>query len=825
MHTRHSRRVSQPSPDDSHTPHDRTHSEQPLPESATQLTPKRVMMLSRQVGNQAVGRLLSRQNTTRRIQRWGPPDEEVEERVDPFENVDQALIDFTKAFNKEFKPIRSVIRKGVVVPKKPQAPNTLPITESPTLKLDATDLDPFMLEHLFTDGQRRKLMDYFQTNMIPNRLFNGDDIGNTNANQRIVIAAHIIANGEYKAGSFEQEVHARFCGHWAQIVWAYAGATPASHLSKGIAGNFDHAGNIVLGSWATRYEQPFYSRYTKDLPDQEEPAFGEDGGLGPIAPDSKHFEAYMKALEKGKTKGRFPGKTMEQINTLQPGDWIYIYNANAAGNHSVIFVDWVDDTQTVDDKVPEAQKVKYRRARIYDQGDPDYTGGGRVTTLGNAYYRGDVKINPVVFISRVSANANPAQSVDDLLPSATDPDSLGAKMVRKAEKANIAFADTINKREKRKGTNRIVDLDAILRHMQEVNKGRIEKIAHRLTPGQFALLMEANGPINDQEASDPTKPDEVNNSTTLETVIFLYQRLKELAHNVDVYEDNLRKSAEKKDVEHANYESEMATLDAYLADLEASMNVVHAEIDSLQAEYALFDLGDDVKALKAEYRRLKRKYPKKEYPADHPNRDEIDLRDEVYEEWQSRQEFNDSKHAKEMRKQLQGQIDAAKRKLNKPVQVQTLDDRVSYLEEQLAMIDHSELVAEREKYYKALAKEFPKRKFPVHAERDAAEEDWKSLQAVQNSKEMKSLRRDLNAQLKDLRAKQRMGAKSLQKNLNKRKGEIGGSNEPYILVHPGNNRTNQLKVKLTGKLEDVFDAKKIRADFMKPDDRDLSQQQ
>ncbi len=100
----------------------------------------------------------------------------------------------------------------------------------------------------FTPVQIHLLSQYLDSRVIPERLFNGDETNLLDAGQRIVISAHILANGVYDPGFRLQQVHARMCFHWAHLVYHYAGVTPPSGpLTVGVMGTTDPTGQVVLG--------------------------------------------------------------------------------------------------------------------------------------------------------------------------------------------------------------------------------------------------------------------------------------------------------------------------------------------------------------------------------------------------------------------------------------------------------------------------------------------------------------------------------------------------------------------------------------------------
>lgn len=595
----------------------------------SQLSPQDVIMMSRLYGNHMVGQIIQRKLPTTSIQRWGE-----DEVCDPYEAVESGLLKFTEDFNRVFKDILHVFRDGHSIPKKNEAATIGPLYEpSPSLDITVGDIDPFTLEFLFTESQRQKLTHFMQgePGFIPDRLFNGDSIGRTTVNQRLLMSAHILANGTYMPGSFEQRVHARYCGHWAHIVYHYAGATPASNLAKGVAGNLDHSGNIVLGSWATKYEQPYFAKNEKDLPDVEQPAMENGtGGLGPIPEGTAHASAAEKAAANGKTLGRRRGAPMSEIESIQPGDWIWYYNANGSGNHSVIFAEWEDGSvKTI--QLGEGRELKYKSAWVYSQGSPKQGGKRHKAKLGTAFYQiGEYdKVVPVTFISRVSEDANPATTIDELLPPGT-----------KGEARNLAFLEKIARRNRKKGL--IVNVEKIMNHLQEENRGHIADIEHRLTPRQKKLLEDAN------------------NEEDLERRIMLTQRLRELANNVDVYETNMENTfSDKLDEKHREVTEE---INPRINEISMQLQEMDMLEDSLDEQIAAEQLKLDEANIAAKRYGLQMKVKElKRLPEGHPDRDLIPGLKSQIKDYQAEEKKTPKKERRDKVKAIKAEI----RKLQK----------------------------------------------------------------------------------------------------------------------------------------------------------------
>jgi hypothetical protein len=408
---------------------------------------------------------------------------------------------FTKGFNSEFKSILHVFGT-------PLNPSDKMIGVD---QQSGTGLDMSTLKQLFTVKQRDQLNNFFATKKIPDRLFNGDEIGNTTAQQRLMIAARILSVGTYYPGSFEQRVHARMCFHWLNIVHHYAGVT-SGPLNKGIMGNFDHAGNLVFGMGDNK--DVFMG---SKVPASELPAT-QQGDVGPIPTDSKQKEAMDKA-DPGKADKFHRRRTLpfEELDKIQPGDWIWYYNANASdsGSHSVIFSRWASGTQTVKD-------IRYRTAIAFSQPHPEDGGKEHPMRLGEQYYNeGDFKyppITPVTYISRVAASAHNARTVEELLPMIKNKDILDSK--------NKVF---LEQAAKTATTNKHINVPMLKAMLQTENTGIISYLHSHLSSGQRALLAEAN------------------KSTDLETLVRLTEKLRTFKHNTAIYEANMKDTYESKD--------------------------------------------------------------------------------------------------------------------------------------------------------------------------------------------------------------------------------------------------------------------------------------
>ncbi|MCY1020042.1 eCIS core domain-containing protein [Pyxidicoccus sp. MSG2] len=475
------------------------------------------------------------------------------------------------------------------------------------------------LEALFTDTQRQKLQDFILTRRIPDRLFNGSDRGATTAQQRLLLSAHILANGIYRPGSFDQRVHAQFCFHWVQIVHHYAGATPpGSGFAGGVMGSFDPLGAAVFNTGRSidvanpkRVSRP-------DLPTEESPGVVEmppscghgqegagkegsptPGGLGPLHEGTPQAEAAAKAEAENPGKGaryyRQPHLPFEKFSEFQTGDWLYLYNGNSSegGGHSVIFSHW----ETGKDLVKTPPGARYRVAIVWSQPRPDVGGVRHKANLGDRFVPNPANnlapfVTPVTFVSRVTPDTGPATTAAEMLPGRT-----GAAATKLA-KDNADFIQ----RKKLKGP---VNRKKLTTWLQTRNESFLVSLGNHLDPGQRAVLRA------------------VNRGDDLEALVRLYQRLRTLSANARLLDANTRAYNAKLDPKHKkaqeNKEAEVATATR-------NLRAVDVEIESVESDPRLNDptLARELEATAAE---LQREISRLK---DGPERDELKMRREHY---------------------------------------------------------------------------------------------------------------------------------------------------------------------------------------------------
>lgn len=450
------------------------------------------------------------------------------------------------------------------------------------------------LQALFTDKQRTQLLDFFQTNQIPERLFNGDEQGGATAPQRILLSAEILANGVYAPGSFEQRVHAKNCGHWVQTVQNYAGVTANSGAnSDSLNGNFDLQGNVIMGADMGRPEGYTGKRVSIDqLPSQESERIGpiyENTAHGIEAAKRAQRVAEMEAAaaqaeEAGKEAGKKSKKPItpfrcehlpfDQFGLVQPGDWLYIYNANGSGNHSVIFSRWASEEKEIDG-------VRYRKAVTFDQNSPKDGGEEHLLNLGQQFHStGEIKISPITLVSKVNPEARPAETIDELLPTYGSKEGL-------IEEKNLKFIQSIEKKQGGK-----VNQELLFQLLAKENSDHIAFLGDRLTDGQRKLLEAANS------------------TQDLETLVRLTQRLRQLHENAVLLAENQTKIYESKlngqyDELIAAYEAKEAEVNTVLEPLYQEKGPWEEALIALTEQKDALDTSSELKRARKRLKQVK----------------------------------------------------------------------------------------------------------------------------------------------------------------------------------------------------------------------------
>lgn len=418
------------------------------------------------------------------------------------------------------------------------------------------------LWHLFTPAQREKLADFMVTRRIPERLFNGaDNMGRANAQQRILISAYIITHGTYRPGSFEQRIHARYCGHWVQIVHQYAGVTPASGswpeglAGRGVMGSFDPMGVPVLGAGQAETIFGGVRASAEDLPIPE--------GTGHARTREREEEQLADDPTARRRVHRRTQFGMERFDELHAGDWLYLYNANesATGQHSVIFSRW--------GRAGELEGTSYRRAIIFNQPRPESGGREQTILLGDRFtpsqranaeqgipYR--PQIDAITLVVRVPSTARPASTPAELLPSVS------------STRAEIAGENNRYIREQERRLGRTVDRNRLKQWLRNENMRFIASLWGLMTANERALLTEAN------------------RSTQIEDLVRLYQRLRALSINAARAEQSRRSTfGERLSTRHAEAQARLDELQERagpeVAAIEARLSTLRARVIELES--------------------------------------------------------------------------------------------------------------------------------------------------------------------------------------------------------------------------------------------------
>ncbi|TNE86034.1 MAG: hypothetical protein EP330_24170 [Deltaproteobacteria bacterium] len=331
------------------------------------------------------------------------------------------------------------------------------------------------LDRLFTPTQQELLAGFCDTHIIPDRLFNGDEVGGSTAPQRLMLSAHILATGNYRPGSFAQAVHARMCGHWVNLVNHYAGVSAANRV--GIRESFDHTGRLTMSVGEDENEAG-----------ESELGVARQGVFDGIS--RRHRRTEEQAIADGEAASehvafRCENLPMDQLDSLTPGDWLYVFNDNGrdgqrhgGGNHSIIFSRYGSDWRHNDEGKP------YRIILCMSQISPSAGGREETRFIGPHYgFVGNERITPITSVTRPSQGARPVRNADELAA------ALGTGAEARRNQAFIA-------RFMRRRSGRF-DYDALARDLRTENEAMIDEIGQgldgqRMTPMQRAAFTELN---------------------------------------------------------------------------------------------------------------------------------------------------------------------------------------------------------------------------------------------------------------------------------------------------------------------------------------------
>ncbi|HUQ01927.1 MAG TPA: DUF4157 domain-containing protein [Kofleriaceae bacterium] len=468
------------------------------------------------------------------------------------------LEQFALHFNQEFRAQLHVFAEGDAATE-PAAERGDDIASSPDLSgASGPPVSAERLGRLFTATQRTKLETYISGgHEIPERLFNGDDIGTATAQQRILMAGHILANGHYSPGGFEQSVHARMCGHWVNLVNHYAGCSTS--LGAGVREEFDHEGHLSM----TVAESP-----TGDPTRASRDSLGAGEGIGgrTDAPEERNADFILSGLE------------WDHFGTVQSGDWLWVYNdcGPGGGNHSVIFSRWLTGEQ----RSPSGNR--YRRALTMSQTSPDAGGVEEPRLLGERFEtveRGHV--TPIVHVERVDPTTRPLQTAEDLIA------VLGSG-TEAADNARFIQQHT-------RGASGTFNWQALTEHIQRENETKIAAIAERMTEHQRTAFREVNR--GGSGGDDP----ELTGEALVPRLVRLNERLTALAANAtalgEATERNVATARGRREERAEGTAERREALEARIAALEETIAAANERLAPLTAAYDEFE--SDSEALHA----------------------------------------------------------------------------------------------------------------------------------------------------------------------------------------------------------------------------------
>lgn len=471
------------------------------------------------------------------------------------------LEQFALHFNQEFRAQLHVFAEGEAATE-PAAERGDDIVSSPDLSgASGPPVSAERLGRLFTATQRTKLDTYITGgHEIPERLFNGDDLGTASAQQRILLSGHILANGHYQPGGFEQSVHARMCGHWVNLVNHYAGCSTS--LGSGVREEFDHAGNLSMTVEETAAGDP--ARASRDSL-----GVGEGIGSRTDAPEGRRADFVLSGLE------------WDHFSTIQSGDWLWVYNdcGPGGGNHSVIFSRWLTGEQ------PTATGNRFRRALTMSQTSPDAGGIEEARLLGERFETlpNNTHVTPITHIERVDPSTRPLQTAEDLIAVLGSGDEATA---------NARFVE-----QRTRGASGTFNWQALTQFIQRENEAKIVVLEPRMTEHQRAAFRAVNR--GESGGDDPA----LTGEALVPRLVRLNERLTVLAENATALgeatehavatarsrrEERAESTAERREPLEARIrelEETIASAQARLAPLEAAAEEFESASAELRALY------------------------------------------------------------------------------------------------------------------------------------------------------------------------------------------------------------------------------------------------
>ncbi|MFT3691958.1 MAG: hypothetical protein QM831_02370 [Kofleriaceae bacterium] len=276
----------------------------------------------------------------------------------------------------------------------------------------------------FTGAQIAQLTQFFNDNVVPPNLFHTANQPMLTAQKRILLGGVILSGGKLPAEMnsdnnksrdgakdkngkvtkpTDDRLHAENCGHWASQVYLYAGVNENGYNASAKTYNTDSGGESHVANGVADPSNPFAFTGAKD------PNLPLEGKQADAAGKSDKPEAYYRNKE----------ANMDQINQLQPGDWIYIYNANAdfSGGHSEIFNGWDGEQTSKTDK--SGTEVVYRTAHVMSQRNVGAGGEVHKQYIG-PQFSAELNVATLTAVQRVTADSGELTDLNQIVSASTD---------------------------------------------------------------------------------------------------------------------------------------------------------------------------------------------------------------------------------------------------------------------------------------------------------------------------------------------------------------------------------------------------------------------
>lgn len=212
----------------------------------------------------------------------------------------------------------------------------------------------------------------------------------------------------------------------------------------------------------------------------------------------------IEAFEAGKTSRRPPARRAGLPNAMKdlvPGTWVWIYNGNADGHHSMIFAGWVNPA--------EDSGKSARKAYVFDQGEAGIF--GKEDQKGGRFRQSLLDESTLVYVARPAKNAAPTRDPEELLRFTADPSKLPES---KRYRINNTLRQNINFLN-----NHRLDAEKVWRALTDEAEELLRRNSSRMLPSQlaaFGLLLKQDGVHTDRP---PTV-------TELTRMVALVQRLR-----------------------------------------------------------------------------------------------------------------------------------------------------------------------------------------------------------------------------------------------------------------------------------------------------------